>query len=133
MKLDFYVVPLILVDTLNAVEGAGLNVRPTNEQLQLNSKQTQSIWRIYLQMLLLKMERNNDMNIATYQATPEKHGNGTFFFTDCGHNMYSVRDDMAYHGCLCPACFSKGIQTILYIRGSKEANEYWDNKLKKRK
>ena len=55
------------------------------------------------------------MNIATYQATPEKHGNETFFFTDCGHNMYSVRDDMAYHGCLCPACFSKGIQTILYI------------------
>ena len=38
MKLDFYVVPLILVDTLNAVEGAGLNVRPTNEQLQLNNK-----------------------------------------------------------------------------------------------
>ena len=71
------------------------------------------------------------MNIATYQATPEKHGNGTFFFTDCGHNMYSVRDDMAYHRCLCPACFNKGIQTILYIRGSKEANEYWDNKLKK--
>ena len=40
------------------------------------------------------MERNNDMNIATYQATPEKHGNETFFFTDCGHNMYSVRDDL---------------------------------------
>ena len=40
------------------------------------------------------------MNIATYQVTPEKHGNGTFFFTDCGHNMYSVRDNMAYHGCL---------------------------------
>ena len=73
------------------------------------------------------------MNIATYQVTPEKHGNGTFFFTDCGHNMYSVRDDMAYHRCLCPACFSKGVQTILYIRDSKEANEYWDNKLKKRK
>ena len=32
-----------------------------------------------------RMERNDDMNIATYQATPEKHGNGTFFFTDCGH------------------------------------------------
>lgn len=46
------------------------------------------------------MERNDDMNIATYQATPEKHGNGTFFFTDCGHNMYSVRDDMSYHRCL---------------------------------
>ena len=125
--------PLILVDILNAVEGAGLNVRPTNEQLQLNGKQTQSIWRIYIQMLLLKMERNDNVNIATYQTTEEKHGNGTFFFTDCGHNMYSVRDDMAYHGCLCPACFSKGIQTILYIRGSKESNEYWDNKLKKRK
>ena len=54
INLDFYVVPLILVDTLNAVEGAGLNVRPTNEQLQLDSKQTQSIWRIYIQMLLLK-------------------------------------------------------------------------------
>ena len=73
------------------------------------------------------------MNIATYQTTPEKHGDGTFFFTDCGHNMYSVRDDMAYYGCLCPVCFNKGIQTILYIRGSKESNEYWDNKLKKRK
>lgn len=133
MKLDFYVVSLILVDTLNAVEGAGLNVCPTNEQLQLNSKQTQSVWRIYIQMLLLKMERNDNVNIATYQTTEEKHGSGTFFFTDCGHNMYSVRDDMAYHGCLCPACFSKGIQTILYIRGSKESNEYWDNKLKKRK
>ena len=47
-----------------------------------------------------KMEGNNDMNIATYQTTPEKHGNGTYFFTDCGHNMYSVRDNMAYHGCL---------------------------------
>ena len=40
MNLDFHVVPLILVDTLNAVEGTGLNVRPTNEQLQLDSKQT---------------------------------------------------------------------------------------------
>ena len=51
MKLDFHVVPLILVDTLNAVEGAGLNVRLTNEQLQLDSKQTKSIWRTYIQML----------------------------------------------------------------------------------
>ena len=84
-------------------------------------------------MLFIKMERNDNMNIATYQTTPEKHGNGYFFFTDCGHNMYSVRDDMAYHGCLCPACFSKGIQRTLYIRGSEEANRYWDDKLKKRK
>ena len=48
--------PLILVDTLNAVEGAGLNVRPTNEQLQLNSKQTQSIWRIISQIPFLVQE-----------------------------------------------------------------------------
>lgn len=70
------------------------------------------------------------MNIATYQTTPEKHGNGTFFFTDCGYRMYSIRDDMAYHGCLCPGCMCNGIQRTLYIRGSEEANEYWDNKLK---
>lgn len=41
----------------------------------------------------------------------------------------SIKDNMAYHGCLCPACFWKGIQRTLYIRGSKEANEYWDKKL----
>lgn len=70
------------------------------------------------------------MNIATYQTTPEKHDDGTFFFTDCGHNMYSIRDNMAYHGCLCPGCLCKGIQTILYIRGSVEANRYWNEKLK---
>ena len=34
------------------------------------------------------------MNIATYQTTSEKHEDGTFFFTDCGHNMYSIRDNM---------------------------------------
>lgn len=70
--------------------------------------------------------------IATYQATPEKHGRGTYFFTDCGHTMYSVKDDdMAYHGCLCPCCFSRGRETLLYIRGSKEANEYLGKKLKR--
>ena len=47
--------------------------------------------------------------------------------------MYSVRDDMAYHGCLCPGCMCNGIQRTLYIRGSEEANRYWDDKLKKRK
>lgn len=79
------------------------------------------------------MGRNDNMDIATYQTTSEKHGNGTFFFTDCGHKIYSVKDKMAYHGCLCPGCFWEGIQTTLYIRGSKEANEYWDEKLKKSK
>lgn len=71
------------------------------------------------------------MNIATYQTTPEKHGEGTFFFTDCGHSMYSIRDNMTYHGCLCPDCFYKGIYTTLYIRGSEEANKYWNEKQKK--
>jgi len=70
--------------------------------------------------------------IATYRVTPELHGNGTYFFTDCGHRMYSVKDKMAYHGCYCPGCFYSGIITVLYIRGSKEANEYWDDKLKVR-
>ena len=65
IKLDFYVVPLILVDTLNAVEGAGLNVRPTNEQLQLDSKQTKSIWRIIIQMLFIA--RNGGMNYGRLQ------------------------------------------------------------------
>lgn len=65
MKLDFHVVPLILVDTLNAVEGAGLNVRPTNEQLQLDSKQTKSIWRIIIQMLFIV--RNGGMNYGRLQ------------------------------------------------------------------
>ena len=72
------------------------------------------------------------IEMETYQATPEKHGNGTYFFTDCGNRMYSVKDDMAYHGCLCPSCLSKGIQRTLYIRGSKEANEYWDKKLNRK-
>ena len=65
MKLDFHVVPLILVDTLNAVEGAGLNVRPTNEQLQLDSKQTKSICRIIIQMLFIA--RNGGMNYVRFQ------------------------------------------------------------------
>lgn len=70
------------------------------------------------------------MDIETYQATPEAHGNGTFFFTDCGNRMYSVNNDpMAYHGKLCPKCFWEGKSVTLYIRGSEEANEYWDKKL----
>lgn len=49
------------------------------------------------------------MNIETYQTTPEKNDDGTFFFTDCGHNMYSIRDNMEYHGCLCLGCSWKGV------------------------
>ena len=49
---------------------------------------------------------------------------GTYLFTDCEHWMYSIRDKMAYHGFLCHGCFYNGKCTTLYIRGSKEANEY---------
>ena len=65
IDLDFYVVPLILVDTLNAVEGAGLNVRPTNEQLQLDGKQTKSIWRINIQMLFITI--SGGVNYVRFQ------------------------------------------------------------------
>lgn len=44
--------------------------------------------------------------------------------------MYSIRDNMEYHGCLCPGCLYKRIYTTFYIRGSEEANKYWDEKLK---
>ena len=71
------------------------------------------------------------MTYETYQTTPEVSGNGTYFFTDCGHRMYSVRDKMAYHGCLCPACFCKGKMTTLYIRGSKEANRIMKERMGK--
>lgn len=64
------------------------------------------------------------MEIGTYQTTPEVHGNGIYIFTDCGHKMYSVKDTMAYHGRLCPRCLYDGIQRTLYLRGTKEANEY---------
>lgn len=59
----------------------------------------------------------------TYQTTPSKDGHGTFYFTDCGNRMYSVRSDMAYHGKMCPKCGK-----TLYIRGSKEANELWEKR-----
>lgn len=64
------------------------------------------------------------MEYGTYTTSPEKNGKGTFFYTDCGHQMYSVNGKMSYHGCYCPACFWKGVDRILYIRGSKEANEH---------
>lgn len=63
-------------------------------------------------------------NMETYQTTPAKNGVGTFFFTNCGNRMYSVKGEMAYHGKICPNCGK-----TLYIRGSKEANEYWNIKL----
>lgn len=62
-------------------------------------------------------------NVETYQVAPAANDDngGTFFFTDCGNRMYSVRNEMAYHGCICPKC-----KKTLYIRGSKEANQFFD-------
>ena len=70
------------------------------------------------------------MNQATYQTTPSKNGKGTFYFTDCGHRMYSVMGPEAYHGCICPGCRYNNIDTILYIRGSEEANRIMDERIK---
>ena len=86
-------------------------------------------------LLPLKLKRNwncnenfeymgDVMEFATYQIIPEQNGNGTYFFTDCGHWMFSIRDQMAYHGCLCPGCLYNGQSTTLYIRGSEEANKH---------
>lgn len=63
------------------------------------------------------------LTYETYQATPESHGRGTFFFTDCGNRMYNTNNDyMFYHKKLCPACMSKGKQVVLYLRGTSDAN-----------
>ena len=70
------------------------------------------------------------MNYETYQTTPSKNGKGTFYFTDCGHRMYSVKGPEAYHGCICPGCRCKNINTVLYIRGSEEANKIIEERLK---
>lgn len=58
----------------------------------------------------------------TYRTTPARGGKGTFFYTDCGNVMYSTCGDMKYHGCLCPKCFYNGKKTILFLRGTEEAN-----------
>ena len=64
------------------------------------------------------------MTSATYQFANEKHGNGTFFFTDCcGNRMYSVKNDpMVYQGKLCPKCLSNGKMVTLYLRGTQNEN-----------
>lgn len=64
------------------------------------------------------------MKAETYATTPEKHGNGFYFFTDCGNRMYSIiNDPMIYHGKLCPKCFWKGKDVTLYMRGTPEADK----------
>lgn len=78
---------------------------------------------------LCESEKNCDKSwcevteMAVYDTSPEINGNGTFFFTECRHKMYSVKDDMAYHGCLCPGCLTKGKQTILYKNRIKRSND----------
>lgn len=66
---------------------------------------------------------NKPVNKTTYRVSPEVNGRGSFYFTDCGHRMYSVCGPEAFHGKLCPGCLYKDVVTILYIRGSKEAND----------
>ena len=69
---------------------------------------------------------------ATYQCVEERHGNGMYFYTDCCNNtMYSVKNDMmAYHGALCPRCFLNCKRTILYLRGTEEANRVTEERKK---
>ena len=71
-------------------------------------------------------------NEATYQYVEETHGKGGFFFTDCCNNrMYSVKTNpMAYHGCLCPGCLYKNVWTVLYLKGTEEANRVMEERLK---
>ncbi len=51
------------------------------------------------------------MENETYTTKSTK--NGTFFFTSCGHTLFSIKDKYAYDGCLCPACLNKGIMMTL--------------------
>ena len=65
------------------------------------------------------------MMAETYQVAEECHGNGTFFFTDCGNRMYSIQNNpMLYHGKLCPKCLMEGKSVTLYLRGTDESNKY---------
>lgn len=70
------------------------------------------------------------MNYATYQTTPSTNRKGTWYFADCGHEMYSDLGPEGYHGRLCPGCLNKGIKTTLYIRGSEEANRIMEERIK---
>lgn len=67
----------------------------------------------------------------TYRIAPSVSGEGIFFITDCGNQMYSAGNDhMRYHGKLCPKCFLENKYVTLYIRGSEEANKIMDERLR---
>ena len=67
------------------------------------------------------------MNYAIYQPVESVNGKGTFFYTGCcGKTLYSVKDETAYHGKLCPCCLRKHIYTTLYMEGTEEANRIAD-------
>ena len=61
---------------------------------------------------------------STYQCFELDPGDGMLFITDCcGNRMHSFDvNEMKYHGCLCPKCFLNNIDTILYLFGTKEAD-----------
>lgn len=70
---------------------------------------------------------NTFVNCETYQTTPSKYGPGTFYFTDCGNRMYSIRDMYAYDKKKCPQCGK-----TLLLRGTTEGIEYTNWKLNSR-
>lgn len=60
------------------------------------------------------------MRTATYQVIPEKHGRGVFIYTSCGHQMYSIRDEMAYHGVYALPVFKMERKLHFIFRGQKK-------------
>lgn len=77
----------------------------------------------------LNKQRNAVKGIAmqyeTYRVYPDKR-HGTFAVTDCGRHIYHVsKDDMIFHGKLCPACnWLKNEKVTLLLRGTPEAEKY---------
>lgn len=65
------------------------------------------------------------MRYATYITNQSVDGNGTFYFPSCcKYWIYSVKDEMAYHGKYCPKCFWENRHTTLFREGSIEALKY---------
>ena len=64
-------------------------------------------------------KRRRPKEFETYRVSPStgKEG-GTFYFTDCGNRMYSLRGEMAYHRKICPKC-----GRILFMRGVEDGTD----------
>ena len=69
--------------------------------------------------------KSDEKKYETYVYRGTWLNDGTFFYTDCGNRMFSVKNDpMAYHGKLCPKCLMENKIVTLFIRGSEEAQKY---------